>query len=753
MNQQLQRLKVIKKSGQKQDYQRDQIKLSIFAAAAELGGKDLKLAETLAKEVEKMLAAGFADKRTITTEQIGDIVEIVLIKKGHAKTAKQYILSRAARRKVADLAKQIGVIDDVGSFKLNALLVMKKKYLLKDDEGEVIETPKQMFIRVAKNLAKFETKNQRRKWQDAFVNLMLDNRFLPAGRTLTNAGTADGQLASCFVLPIDDSVVDIFQAIKESAILKKHGGSTGLSFSKIRPKGDYVAGSSGRACGPVSIMKLFNDSSDILVQHGQRRAGNMVVLNVAHPDILEFITSKEDPSVLPHINFSIAVTSKFMKAALNDKDWRLINPKNGKVSAVIRARSILELTATAAWRNGDPGMIFIDEINKYNPTPHLGPIETVNLCGEQPLLPYEACNLGSINLTAHLKKDTKSDPVLGDLWQVDWQKLEETVRLAVRMLDNTVSASKFPLPQVNKIVKGNRKIGLGILGWGDVLIKLGLSYKDKRARQLAAKIMKFIQQTAWQTSADLGQEKGSFPNFEGSIWQKRGYKAFRNATLTTIAPTGSIAILTGASYGIEPLFALSFFKEVMGGVRLPEINKDLFRVLQHLVTVQKISREQMESVKDYILKHGSIQNLDFLPKKVRGIFITSMDLSYKDHILMQSAFQKYVDNAVSKTINMPHSATVQDVMEAFLLAWKTGCKGITVYRDGSRDQQVLNVGNQSQTQSQQPKTGLGILDSIKNMSLSNQVADSNICPSCGSKMQKTEGCAICPMCGFSVCSL
>jgi len=752
MNKLLNRLRVVKRSGVTEPYSRDKVKLSIFAAAAELGGKDLKLAEELAKEVERLLAQISTDRPQISTEEIGDVVEIVLIKKGHAKTAKRYILSRAARKKVADLAKQIGIIDDLGGFDLNALMVMKRKYLKKDDDGEVIETPKQFLNRVARALAKAEKVDNRRRWQEAFFEVMASKRFFPGGRTLTNAGTRDGQLANCFVMPINDSVNDIFQSLKESAILKKHGGSVGFSLSRIRPKGDYVAGSSGRACGPVAIMKLLNDSADILVQHGKRRAGNMVTLSVTHPDILEFITCKEDSGVFPHINFSLSVTSRFMKAVVDNKDWPLINPRNGRITSTIKARSILELAATYAWHNGDPGLIFIDQINKHNPTPHVGPMETVNLCGEQPLLPYEACNLGSINLAAHLKKD-KMDKDLGQIWQIDWDKLAETVKIAVRMLDNVVTVSKFPLRQVSQVVRSNRKIGLGVMGWGDVLIRLGLPYQSQAARRLAEKVMKFIQQTAWETSAKLGEEKGSFPNFVGSIWQtKRGFKAFRNATTTTIAPTGSIAILAGASYGIEPLFALSFYKEVMGGVKLPEVNKDLFRVLEFLQHTGRLTSSQLERVKEEVIKAGSVKDVKILPAKVRQVFTTAMDLTVKDHILMQAAFQKYTDNAVSKTINMPNSASVQDVMEAFILAWKTGCKGITVYRDGSRQVQVLNVGQKGKHQTKStspliPKAAGHIIPQPAAGGIKDK------CPACGGKLNMVEGCAVCPACGFSACSV
>jgi ribonucleoside-diphosphate reductase alpha chain len=548
---------------------------------------------------------------------------------------------------------------------------------------------------------------------------------LPGGRTLANAGTINNQLANCFVMPMPDSVEGIFESVKESSILKKNGGGVGFSFSHIRPKGDFVATTTGRAAGPVALMRIVNEASEMLQQAGGRRSGNMVVMHITHPDIFEFITCKENEGVLNHINFSLGVTDKFMNAVKRDKNWDLINPRNGSVVNTVSARSIFELAASYAWKNGDPGIIFLDRINRDNPTPHVGVLEAVNLCGEQPLLSYEACNLGSINLAQHVgAKD------------IDWRKLKETVEIGVRLLDDVVSICKYPLKKVAEVVKSNRKIGLGIMGWADVLIKLGISYNSKAALALAEKTMKFINETARVTSAGLGEVKGSFPNFKGSVWEKRKYKSFRNATLTTIAPTGSISMVANCSYGIEPLFALAFYKEVMGGIRLPEINNDLLNALK------QSGADLSNGLVDQIASQGIVSQIKEISEGVKKLFVTAHELEAEDHIKMQAAFQKYTDNAVSKTINLRNDVRVEDVAQAFMTAWELGCKGITVYRDSSRSVQVLNVGYNKKTASKK---------TLKSNHSSPKSNDK--CPQCGATMFKAEGCATCPSCAFSVCSL
>ena len=622
------------------------------------------------------------------------------------------------------------MIDDVG-LPYSSIVVLKNKYLRKDEAGKPLETPKQCFQRVAKALAAAETdKKNRSIWEERFFMVMKTLRFLPGGRTLANAGTINNQLANCFVMPMPDSVEGIFESVKESSILKKNGGGVGFTFSHLRPKGDVVATTTGRAAGPVALMKIINDASEMLQQAGGRRSGNMVILHVTHPDIFEFITCKEDEGILPHINFSLGITDKFMNAVKKDKNWDLINPRNGEIVNTVAARSIFELAASYAWRNGDPGMIFLDRINRDNPTPHVGVLEAVNLCGEQPLLNYEACNLGSVNLAAHT----------GDK-DLNWSKLKDTVEIGVRLLDNVVTICKYPLAKVDAVVKSNRKIGLGVMGWADVLVRLGIPYNSKQALALAEKTMKFISQTARASSVELAEEKGSFPNFPGSYWEKRKYKAFRNATLTTIAPTGSISMVAGCAYGIEPHFALAFYKEVMGGIRLPEINTDL------LTALKTAGVDTSNGLIDQIADSGTLQLIKVVPQAIKKVFVTAHELESGDHIKMQAAFQKYTDNAVSKTINLRHDCRVEDVAKAFMNAWELGCKGITVYRDTSRAVQVLNVGYNVRSK---------MLDARSKKNLKSKISDlksNDKCPQCGAVMFKAEGCATCPSCAFSVCSL
>jgi len=672
-------------------------------------------------------------------------------------------------------------------FSENSLLVIRNKYLRKNEKFEIVETPEEWLKRVARALAiAEETEKQRAEWEEKFIEVMQNLEFFPGGRTMANAGTVNGQLANCFVLPFEDNVEEVFESVKESSILKKNGGGVGFSFSKIRPKGDAIMGTTGSACGPVALMKIVDAASEILMQSGGRRSGNMVVLNVDHPDVFEFITCKEQNTALNQINFSLGVTNKFMEAVLKDKDWDLINPRTGRKTQTVSARSIFELASTYAWKNGDPGMIFLDRINFDNPTPQVGPLTAVNLCGEQPLLPYEACNLGSINLTKFVKEFGKTvnqyigksvDQYNGkkntdntDLQiyppasalpqamragrstdipksfsdQIDWNRLEYVVRVATRMLDNAISVCKYPLAKVDRVVKSNRKIGLGVMGWADMLVKLKISYGTPESFKLAEQVMKFVSDVSHDESQRLGVEKGNFPNFEGSRWQKKlKYKTMRNSTCTTIAPTGSISMACSVSSGIEPLFALSYYKQVMGGMRIPEVNQDLLLKLQKEFS---LDTKTFEKIKEYVIKTGNVQSVKELAKKTKEIFKTAMDLSGDAHIKMQAAFQKFTDNAVSKTINLPQNASVRDVEKAFISAWKLKCKGITVYRDKSRDFQVLNVGVSDKNKKIEIKSNINIMEK-------KYAQKDGICPECGGVLRLEEGCKNCPACGWSACSI
>ena len=556
----------------------------------------------------------------------------------------------------------------------NALRVLEKRYLRKDKNGNVIEKPEEMFWRVASNIAKADEKygGDVKKTEKEFYEMMSNLYFLPNSPTLMNAGTSIQQLSACFVLPIEDSMDKIFETLKHTALIHQSGGGTGFSFSRIRPKGDIVRSTGGIASGPISFMKVFNSATDVIKQGGRRRGANMGILHVTHPDIMEFITCKEHPEELTNFNISVAVTDEFMKKVEKREDYELINPRTKKFVKKLNAKEVFDKIIEMAWKSGEPGIIFIDEINKHNPTPHVGIIEATNPCGEQPLLPYESCNLGSINLSKFVKNR-----------EIDWKKLKDIVWKAVHFLDNVIDMNKYPIKQIEKMTLANRKIGLGVMGFADLLIQMDIPYDSKEALEVAEKIMSFIQKEGRKASIELGKERGSFPNFKGSIYDGK-YEAMRNATVTTIAPTGSLSIIAGCSPGIEPIFAIAFIRNVLDEEdRLYEINPYF----------EKIAKEY-GILNDNLLKkiadnRGSIQGIEEVPVKIQRIFVTALDISPEWHVRMQAAFQKYVDNATSKTINLPEEASMEDVRKAYLLAYKLKCKGITVYRYGSRPQQVI----------------------------------------------------------------
>jgi ribonucleoside-diphosphate reductase alpha chain len=562
----------------------------------------------------------------------------------------------------------------------NALTVLKRRYLKKDEKGTPVEAPEDMFERVAKNIAEADalydgggSGSRADATAEEFYNLMVSLDFLPNSPTLMNAGRELQQLSACFVLPVEDSIESIFDAVKHTALIHKSGGGTGFSFSRLRPRNDVVKTTKGISSGPVSFMRIFDTATETIVQGGTRRGANMGILNVHHPDILDFINSKSEQHILNNFNISVAATDIFMSAVLTDKDYELVNPRSAKVVGTLKARQVFDLIAERAWQYGDPGLVFIDEINRVNPTPVLGRIESTNPCGEQPLLPYEACNLGSINL-----KNMVQDK------EIDWRKLRETVLVSVHFLDNVIDMSKFPIPEIEQLVHGNRKIGLGVMGFSDMLVKLEIPYDSEDALELGRKLMKFIKEESDNASAELAEKRGVFPNWEKSVFVKEGTR-YRNATRTTIAPTGTISIIAGCSSGIEPLFAVSFVRNVLDNTQLPETNPLFLEVaIREGFYSDDLVRE--------IARHGSVKGIKGVPAKYQGVFVTAHDIAPIDHVKMQAAFQESTDNAVSKTVNFPNSATVDDVKNVYLEAYRLKCKGITVYRDGSRDVQVLTTG-------------------------------------------------------------
>ena len=575
----------------------------------------------------------------------------------------------------------------------NALKVLEKRYLKKDENGKVIETPQELFRRVAKTIASADkayakTEKEVQELEEKFYQIMTALEFMPNSPCLMNAGRELGQLSACFTLPIDDSMESIFETLKATSLIHKSGGGTGFSFSRLRAKNSMVKTTGGVASGPVSFMKVYDAATEAVKQGGTRRGANMGILRIDHPDILEFIRCKENNKEITNFNISVAITDEFMNKLKNNENFDLIDPHTKKIINSLNTREVFDLIVKQAHKNGEPGIIFIDRINRDNPTPKLGKIESTNPCGEQPILPYESCDLGSINLS----KMTKH---VGNHYEIDWDKLKKVSRLAVHFLDNLIDVNKFPLPQIEKATKQTRKIGLGVMGWASLLIQLGIAYNSQEAVSLAEKLMSFILSEANKKSQELAKTKGAFPAFKESIYDKKNRSTkIRNATITTIAPTGTISIIAGpSSSGIEPLFAISYYRRVMDNDKLVEVNP-LF---------EQVARERRfysQELMDKIAEHSSIQDIEEIPDDVKKIFVTAHDIAPQWHVRMQAAFQKYVHNATSKTINFPLDADVKDVSEAYLLAYELGCKGITIYRDRSRKEQVLNIDRKEEGQEQ-----------------------------------------------------
>lgn len=657
----------------------------------------------------------------------------------------------------------------------NAKKVLEKRYLKRDKDGNCIEKPEDMFRRVADTIAAGDLKFGKseadvKKLSDRFYKAITSRYFMPNSPTLMNAGRELGQLAACFVLPVEDSLEGIFETVKNTALIHKSGGGTGFSFARLRPKNSVVKSTMGVSSGPVSFMEVFNAATEAVKQGGTRRGANMGILRVDHPDIIDFINCKSDNNKLNNFNISVAITDKFMEAYLNGTDYDLINPQNNEVVGRMNAKEVFDLIVDGAWRNGEPGIVFIDKMNADNPTPLVGAIESTNPCGEVPLLPYEACNLGSINLGLMMKETSNG-------WEVDWDLLAETTKTAMRFLDNVIAVNNYPLPQISEMVQNNRKIGLGVMGWADMLMKMGISYNSEEGTKLAGQVMEFIDYISKKESIEMAKERGSFNNFKGSIYDQDNYLfnkykgksagkisdeqwaeidadikkyGLRNATTTCIAPTGTISMIASASGGVEPLFGLVFSRLIMDGTEMLEVNP-IFK--DYMVSHGLYSEEMMSK----IAKEGTIAHIDGVSEEIKNIFATAHDVSPYWHVKMQAAFQLHTDNAVSKTVNFVESATREDIKEAYILAYKNNLKGITVYRNNSRQFQPMNLDDKKKekTVEMKPVESKPEVDS-KNEEVENYNPTGEIktvkCPECGNEIQMAEGCFICLKCGYSGCS-
>ena len=639
----------------------------------------------------------------------------------------------------------------------NAAKVLEKRYLKRDKDGNCTETPADMFKRVARSIAEGDLKFGKSqadvdKLTERFYKAITSCCFMPNSPTLMNAGRELGQLGACFVLPVEDSLEGIFETVKNTALIHKSGGGTGFSFTKLRPKNDVVRSTMGVSSGPVSFMEVFNAATEAVKQGGTRRGANMGILRVDHPDILDFIECKSDNFKLNNFNISVAITDKFMEAYIKGKDYDLIHPNTKQSAGKLSAKKVFDMIVDGAWRNGEPGIIFIDKMNSDNPTPHIGAIESTNPCGEVPLLSYEACNLGSINLGKMVKADG----------EIDWDLLADTTRTAIRFLDNVIAVNNYPLPQISEMVQNNRKIGLGVMGWADMLMMKGISYASLEGTRLASQIMEFIDYISKCESIELSKERGKFKNFTGSIYDGKNFlynkykgksagiitdeqwkeldkqievHGIRNATTTCIAPTGTISMIASASGGVEPLFGLVFFRDVMDGTQMVEVNP-IFK--DYMVKNNLYSEELMREV----AKDGSLAHVNGVSDKVKHMFATAHDVSPEWHVRMQAAYQLHTDNAVSKTINFEEHASREDIEKAYVLAFENDLKGITVYRNNSRQFQPMNLEKKPEETKVEEVVSEEPTGEIKEVK----------CPECGNSIQMAEGCFICLNCGHSGCS-
>ena len=708
---------VVKVDGSKQEFLPEKIFTSIWMAAESVGGTDKDRAQILKTEVIQLLDEKYPNGEHVETLEIGEYVEKVLIENGHAQTAQAYIRHRENKKHLRKDKESLGIEDDIG-LSYNTLYILKRRFLRRNEKGEITETPKQMYRRVADFLASVEkTKKKRKEWGDKFYEILSTFQFTTGGRTLANAGKDKAQLANCFVWPLKDDIDNIFEILHQSTVIKKNGGGCGYNYSHIRPEGDLVGGIPELAAGPVKMMEMFDLMTSLFRQEGRYESGNMAILNASHPDIFNFISAKQQDGYLPKTNISVGITDKFMEAAVKGNNWDLINPRTGEIENTVKARSILQLMAQLAWQTGDPGVINLSAMNKgtalANPLlKEHGMIMATNPCGEVPLYPYESCNLGEVNFAKFVKEG-----------EFDFDELSEVMKVAVRLMDNVIDASWFPVEEVDKSVKEHRRIGIGCVGWAEALARMGIPYDSDEAFQMAEEITKTMYETAFDASCEIAEEKGPFPLVKDSIWADKKKKP-RNVALLTFPPTSNGAVLCETTFGIEPYFALAYEQNVLDGMRLKTVIPYFVQVLKERGLY---SDELVQKIVD---NHGSIQNIDEIPSDLKKVFKVAHDIHWKDHIKMQAAFQKWTDNAITKTINMPSESTPKDIEDAYIMAWKLGCKGLTVYRDRTKKDQVFEFGGSAKDKSDVKK-----------------------CPTCEIPLKKTKKCYECSRCGFSTCEL
>jgi len=713
--------KITKRDGRVVDFNQEKITTAIFKAAQAAGSSDPALAKRLSDAVVHSIATRYGT-RAPTVEEIQDLVEDTLIASGEAKIGKAYILYRQKRTELRNLKKAIlqGKTDEETDLSLNALKVLEKRFLRKDANGTLLETPSQLFRRVAANVAQAEAffGGDTLAATEKFYERMRKLEFLPNTPTLMNAGTPVQQLVASFVLPVDDSVESIFDALKHAALIHKTGGGTGFSFSRLRPRNDFT-GTQGYANGPIKFMRLFDAATEVIKEGGVQRGANMGILRVDHPDVLEFINLKADGKSFTNFNLSVGVTDMFMEAVLHDREYQLVNPRTKQPVTTLSARGVFDNIVALAWQRGDPGLVFLDRLNQHNVVPALGEIEATDSCGDQPLLPNESSPLGAINLLACVTPDGKD---------LDWAKFRSLVHDALQFLDDVVEVTRYPLAEIERASKNTRKIGLGIMGFADVLYHLGIPYNSEEGLAWAERIMKFIKDEAFAKSIALAEQRGTFPAWQDSTLAQRNIQA-RNASFLTIAPTGTISMIADISPSLEPNFAISFIKNVMGDTDLVYVNK----VFSRLAKKRAFYSDQLMRE---IAERGSIQQMQDIPEDVRRVFVTAQDITPEWHIRMQAAFQKYVDNAISKTINFPVDASLQDVAQGFLLAYKLGCKGLTVYRDHSLDQQVIHIARTRKHAQQSAAPA--------------EPQELQRCAECGATIQFSQGKAVCQVCGTAI---